>query len=113
MKVLILNPITSDTGSYARGAQVDLSNGDANRLINAGHAIRLVEFASILDDIETAVEDAGYTAISVPSGAILPSGSAIATDGSYFWRDSKINLVHPSGAHAVLEVFHLTPAARP
>lgn len=113
MKVLILNAITSDTASYNRGDKLNLSDADAIRLINAGHAIRLVEFATILEEIETAVEAAGYTAITVPTGMVLPSGSAIDPSGSYFWRDSKINIVHPSGQHAVLDIFHLTPAARP
>jgi hypothetical protein len=102
MKVLILTSITSDSVSYARGDKPDLSTGAATALINAGFALRLVELSSdAVDAIDAAAEAAGYTEIAA-------SGSAPA-GGGYYWADSQLHLVHPSGSRATIDPLHVLP----
>jgi hypothetical protein len=107
MKVLILTSVVSSTYACTRGDKPDLSTGEATRLINAGYALPLVELTTFTDDIEVAVEGAGYT--------VMPSGAAStpAPSGGYYWQNELLNLVHPSGARATIDPLHLLPTARP
>lgn len=108
MKVLILTSIASNDFAYARGDQPTLSDADALRLINAGHAIRLIETSTILDDIETAALAANYTEMASATDAIpTPSG------GFYWDARDRLHVVHPSGGKVVIDPLHLTPGWSP
>lgn len=104
MKVLILNPIAGNSYSYARGEKPELSDADANRLINGGHAIRLIDTGLFLDAVSDAAVAAGYTLMPSPSGEI-PDPS-----GGFYWDDAdRLHLLHPAGGRAVIDPLHLLP----
>lgn len=101
MRVLIINSTVSDQFAYSPGERRTLPDAEANRLINGGNAIRLIESDSFHEHIETAAEAADYTPMASGT-APVPTPS-----GGYWWDDDdRLHVVHPSGAHVILDPLH-------